>query len=95
MDGVQVASDWIDLIDGTLESPINATEYGTAPGGSGFVRTGTSADGSSEANNCANWTSASTSVGGCVGDRTSTSGWSDFALNLRCDYLYHIYCFEQ
>jgi len=31
LDGVQVAADWVDLIDGSLEAPINVSELGGPP----------------------------------------------------------------
>ena len=58
VNGTQVADNWADLTDGSLDSPINVTEQGdTVPTGyPARVWTGTGTNGTASSSNCGNWT---------------------------------------
>lgn len=99
-DGVTVAMDKKDLIDGTLINAISKDEYG-ADGVDWPTWTGTDAYGVKIASkHCSDWTSSSSGVNGRIGDRTAissiwtddydASGWSGCATTFG-----RIYCFQQ
>ncbi|MCR9093394.1 MAG: DUF1554 domain-containing protein [bacterium] len=94
--GRQVADDWADLTDGTLDNPIDRDPVGAPV--IGGVWTGTETDGSSPpvaTNTCGEWTPGGTT--GVFG-RTSSSGqeWTK-ALSppAGCATSLRLYCFEQ
>ena len=106
VDGVQVADNWMDLTDGTIDSPINTTETGgPAPVGDmtcqlNSVWSNTLPSGAvfNANNSCNNWTSIN--VGGAHwGYSTSTSGtWTSacsVGQNGFCFVSAPIYCFQQ
>ncbi|MFA6005884.1 MAG: 6-bladed beta-propeller [Patescibacteria group bacterium] len=103
VNGTQIASDWNDLIDGTLAAPINYTETNIKKDASGYrwAYTGTSKFGTmgklgTTDANCANWTSTAATdyvVNGEIGDPTGF--WSDIGA-VPCDRVtgHGLYCFE-
>ncbi len=95
--GVQVADDWTDLIDGTLDAPINHTASGET-GVNSFVWTGTQSDGSAAATaaeTCSEWsTTASTGSGGSA-SLDSNSWTENFVTSASCTAVFRLYCFEQ
>jgi hypothetical protein len=108
VDGTVVATDYADLIDGTLNVPINMTEVGgsqppTDPicsGATDWVHTGTSSNGMpSGTANCIGWTDAA--APGAWGKTTeSNSSWSTScsggnAAAALCGMRGSLYCFEQ
>ena len=96
-DGVQVASDWADLIDGTLAAAINVTESGAVLSGSGRVWTDTLATGAqgNNTNDCADWGST-TGTGGAFGLASATdSTWSWSGNAQGCTQQHEIYCVQQ
>jgi len=96
LDGKIVANNWNDLVDGSLDSPINVNEYGNVYGIATEVWTGTQADGSSASwSNCNNWTSTLSTVGGYRGVANSTDDHWTYG-NSPCNNPNgHLYCFEQ
>lgn len=109
LDGVTVADNWADLIDGNLQNSIGTTETGSIIGG-WYVWTFTSLDGETLINknsyNCHNWTTAGSALDndlGIVGNNGYTNeGWTTSLLNPPCTGNYqvsspniHLYCFEQ
>jgi cysteine-rich repeat protein len=105
VDGVLVANNWADLIDGTLASPINKTELngnppigntGCAGGGFATVWSATNGTGAliNAASTCTNWTS--TNGGSYWGLATDTSGnWTAWCSGGSCSWTSPIYCFQQ
>lgn len=110
MDGTQIAANWGDLIDGTLDAPILLDEAGNPPGGFGGgnchggatctqVFTGTTGGGASyegQHDDCDGWSTTTFLPAFAGGDANRTDvGWTLFAAGLRCDYAARLYCFEQ
>lgn len=102
-DGVQVAANWKDLIDGTLSAPISVSELGGLPAVGSHACfpqdalaawTGTSATGVSlMTGTCDNWsTTAGEATLGRVGD--PSMAWSSFCPT-PCASLAALYCLEQ
>lgn len=95
-DGVRVADNWSDLIDGSLQQEIDVDEYGGLRGG--FAWTNTTADGSQpqSTDDCDDWTAGGITfdVGrvGCLA--SETSDWTDCE-SQSCVLEAHLYCFEQ
>lgn len=98
INGITIANDWNDLIDGTILSGINMNEFG-APMTSGLSAwTGTTANGTFESRNlsCNGWTSSATTFEGLTGNNSTTNGnWSNSSGTIRCDGPVNLYCFEQ
>lgn len=110
-DGARVADDWADLTDGSLDSPINVTEFGTAAeapepavlchGGETceIAFTGTLDNGQAYEGtnpNCDGWTSQNFPPSFTGGSVNNVDGnWTLSASGLRCDYAARLYCFEQ
>lgn len=94
-DGTIIASNWSELTDGSLDAPINRTEFGQEV--SSYVWTSTTATSNVVNSNsvCFNWTDGSDNNSGSVGYTSDTnSGWS-YAASDTCSSSYHIYCFRQ
>jgi len=95
-DGVIVANDWDDLVDGTILAIIDHDENQNIVA-SEDIWTGTAGDGLAfvlTSNNCDRWT---TNVGddGVVGSTDETdSNWT-YVGNAPCSEQHHLYCFEQ
>ena len=94
IDGVKVADNWTDLIDGSLDNPINVTEGGV-PKSSGYVWTNTTTSGGiySTSSHCSNWNSKSGQAR--RGDLSSTSSTWTVHSNQNCSSTARLYCFEQ
>lgn len=100
LDGLQVALNWPDLLDGTLDNPINLTEtMQFVPGpvcDARAVWTASFANGvnyGADEKSCADWTSTSgTTTGGNPSE--TTSSWSQ-GCPLMCGAQASLYCFEQ
>jgi hypothetical protein len=94
LDGVRVADDWQDLIDGTLAAPISIDERGQTR--TDDVWTGTQADGSPDAlDTCEGFTREDAAVMGLCGSAAATG--VEWTSNQRptCDTRLRIYCLEQ
>jgi cysteine-rich repeat protein len=102
-DGVTVANDWSDLVDGSLDNPINVTETGEAPPlgnvtcgqNDPTAWTGTSADGTLQGNyTCNNWTDT---AGSALWGRTTVTNvdWSQWCAGGPCNWVATLYCFQQ
>jgi hypothetical protein len=95
-DGTVVADNWDDLVDGTLDAPINLSEAGTLVSPAN-VWTATTSSGtySAVAGSCASWTttiSADTAVIGVASEVDSS--WTQGATNV-CSSANRLYCVEQ
>ncbi|MCA9691087.1 MAG: hypothetical protein KC636_15890, partial [Myxococcales bacterium] len=103
IDGVQIADDWMDLTDGSLDAPLNVTELGgpapvgntsCAGGGHPTVWTATLADANPWATACNDFTSTAGSGLWGEADLTNTF-WSGWCSGGNCSWVSAIYCFEQ
>ncbi|MCY1059607.1 DUF4215 domain-containing protein [Nannocystis sp. SCPEA4] len=96
LDGVEIAQGWLDLRDGTLDAPINVTEWGV-PLGQLDVWTGTAINGTALADNCNGWTDGSGSMIGHEGRTSATDDkWtnSGAAQASPCSTMQRLYCIE-
>jgi hypothetical protein len=96
IDGVTIANNWADLIDGTLINPINKNEFGQPVGEPSWklVWTGTNSDGTLNGWDCGGWTGYGESTG-AVGNYSSiNSGWT-LLTYAGCAATHKLYCFEQ
>ena len=97
VDGVPIANDWADLIDGALLAPINVTETGATV--STNVWTNVNSTGAvgclfGDAS-CIDWQVDLDSYSGCIGlSSQSDSTWAGL-LVLPCDVAQALYCFQQ
>ena len=94
VNGVQVATDWADLLDGVLTAAINVTELNSAA--NSYSWSATDVNGATiGCTDCSGWTSNLSSATGCQGNNLSTnSGWTVGWYNT-CNSPARIYCFEQ
>jgi cysteine-rich repeat protein len=102
VDGVEVATDWSDLISGTLNNGIFVSELGGPPGAGMHncipeatrpVWTNTNSNGKNNDKDCAGWTGVGTGYSGQAG--AITGNW---AAHCELDCQQHtaaLYCFEQ
>jgi hypothetical protein len=102
VDGTEVASDWVDLTDGTLTHSISITEGGSPLSGSTErVWTNTQADGALHFTqgglNCVSWTQESGGgLTGVAGFLSSTgSDWTDGDAQSCDSASVRLYCFQQ
>jgi hypothetical protein len=70
-DGVQIAANWADLTDGTLDAPINVNEFGNSQTSPSMVYSYTMTDGSNGL--------FGTSSEDCYGGDCHCSGWTSTA----------------
>ncbi len=92
-DGEVVATSSADLLDGTLNQPIDRDASGSEV--QGDVWTGTRSDGSSAGADCDQWSIGNTSATGvCGSTRFTTANWTDNSVP-RCNTPLHLFCFEQ
>jgi len=99
-DGAQIASNWTDLTDATLDNPINYTEQKvalsvTAPFGERLVISGTTTAGEYIADVCNGFTSDSLSTN-YAGDYARTDGaWTANLGPTYCGTPWYLYCVQQ
>ena len=99
--GTIVANNWADLIDGTLDNPINITSTLVSLGLAGsdcdpeaITWTGTGLMGQSLASTCNNW--AATNTVAVMGDaRDPNTDWTTCTGDYGCINQARVYCFEQ
>jgi hypothetical protein len=101
MDGVLIANNKADLLDGEIFTGISVDEFGNYT--SHVAWTGTDNSGNAATDNCSNWTANTDPVSGATlygvdGNATatlSTHSWSDDYPPSPCNsILTHLYCFE-
>lgn len=90
-DGVQVASDWADLIDANIAAPINRDESGNLQ--SGDVWTGTYSSGVMAPDTCSGFMTTS-GFGMCGNSNATNLQWSDNLIP-GCTTMLRLYCLEQ
>lgn len=94
VDGVKVADNYADLVDGSLSAPINLHPDGSAPVGNA-VWTGLYATGFFHFDACDGWNARTSALKGNIGVTTSSSQlWSD-RTSFTCDNFARLYCIEQ
>jgi len=95
LDGVVVAQNKADLVDGELFAPINISETG-AYRGNYWVWTGTDEFGAGSGAHCDEWGSASDLEQGTLG-RANSAGpdWSDHWIPQDCDGWARLYCLSE
>ncbi len=93
-DGVQIADDWDDLVDGTLDAPLNTDEL-VNQHVSG-VWTGVDATGAGQTPRCSDWTdpSGSPTSGRSGRSFVTDSKWTTGSF-ASCNSTKPVYCFEQ
>lgn len=95
VDGVMVAVNWDDLVDGQLLAPINITEHGVPVTSSFQAWTGTLPDGAEAELRCGDFINGHVGTSGIVGDVNSTgTAWSNIG-SARCNTSHRLYCLEQ
>lgn len=91
--GTQIAADWADLIDGTLDAAIGEYADGSAVGGYP-AWTGTDYAGNLDTDTCSDWATSSSGWSGTNGYTASVdTGWT--MGTTVCGNYALIYCFEQ
>jgi len=94
-DGVQIAANWDDLVDGEIDAPIVLDENGAEVGTINTAWTGTHESGASAEPFCQDWTSADPGTFGVTGDPGHTSYWWSSIGNTPCGGAHPILCVEQ
>jgi len=101
VDGVRVADNWDDLVDGTLQAPISFYETGELVVNTTHVWTGTRADGSLATNAggfdlaCLHWANEHSGTPAVVGDvHDAGLGWSEGDI-VGCNGFRSVYCIQQ
>jgi hypothetical protein len=100
--GIKIANNRGDLLDGTIEKPINETGKGIVLAQSATVTvfTGTNSSGNlfDVQNHCQNWTTSDSALGinlGGTGNTTATnSAWTAEG-NSACGFQQRLYCFQR
>lgn len=102
VDGSVIASNFDDLVSGTLDSALNKTETGqTVTGGVGnpAVWTNTLPTGLSKGadanSDCANWSAAAVNQGVTGDPGSATATWTEGPFLAVCSGLNRLYCFQQ
>lgn len=95
--GTVVASNWGDLVDGTLAHGIDVDEFGNSVTGSVWTDANAAGNAFSLSKNCSGWASASSSLDGSIGKVGATDlTWaSQFGWHSQCNNQHHLYCFAQ
>ena len=102
--GVQVAKNWVDLVDGALARPLSVTEKGEAiaagescsePALLAWTHTGATG-GPQDANaSCGGWMFTTHSVGAAGIINRADIAWTEGCEQVACDLGLHLYCVEQ
>jgi cysteine-rich repeat protein len=96
--GLEVAQTWADLVDGTIDTPININQSKTMVG-QADVWTGTDENGQSLEEDCSGWTAGGgLGVIGYEGRNNATnSSWTVTGLfnASNCSTMQRLYCFQQ
>jgi hypothetical protein len=103
VNGTKIADNWADLIDGSLDAPIDRTETGAASvntsascsGNSRTARTGTTVAGVATNATCNNFTAGGGGQSGTIGRTDAMNmNWTECAAPA-CNQATAIYCFQQ
>lgn len=92
MDGEIIATSKADLFDGTINVPINLTEFGTSIGDYGYAWTGSLEGGTHSGYSCYNWLHGHPDKG-TIGDAFKTGiEWINASWNITCLNVSSFYC---
>ena len=96
--GEKVADDWTDLIDGSLDTPINVYEDGKNASGEQQVWTNVAANGTEDPDDiydCGDW--KDDGIFGSIGNwQKADGGWTNLDANIHsCGDSRRLYCFQQ
>lgn len=96
LNGRFVAVNKQDLLDGTLQRPININEFGNVVTDFGGVWTGTNSIGRNTGLDCKGWTTNNGFITGTTGYTRNwlNQSWTDGSEN-PCVWSQHLYCFEK
>lgn len=106
-DGMVVADSYVELVDGTLDHPINVTESGAVatkpaeqawcPGIDDAVWSGTTPGGEYAGEpTCGGWMTAGPLAKGWIGRMNATDGaWSQVDCQMACNVALPVYCVQQ
>jgi hypothetical protein len=99
LNGQTVANNWADLVDGTIQNPINVNEFMGSPNYKSCVWTSTKADGSAylpvaNITLCSDYTAADTNYSICGHNGVTGSEWTNWSSD-RCDQFHPLFCFER
>jgi hypothetical protein len=96
VDGTVIADSYTDLVDGTIQNPVNMNEVGAVVSNSTLVFTGTNFDGHplpDRSRECMDW--ATDDGLGFIGSTiVRNSAWTQY-IPSSCALTYALYCFEQ
>jgi hypothetical protein len=101
--GTIIADNWTDLVDGSLDAPIDVTETGGVPpmgnttcGGS-TVWTNVNTDGTTNSAHCDGWTNSAGTAARWGYSSASDGGWTAQCSGggAVCVWVSPIYCFQQ
>ena len=100
INGTKIADNWADLVDGSLDHPINVTENGITIPGTIPVYTGTNTNGTTDGSNtCSDWNSAGSTTWVRGGNGGVANGEWTFWVFAGCEggwgTGWKLYCFEQ
>ncbi len=102
VDGVKIADNWADLIDGTLDAPINVDQNGNTVGSVLTAYTNTESNGSflNDDRECGagageEWNTDDQFQSGGYGTVGATNSTWSWVTNNACDQFRRLYCFEQ
>lgn len=97
--GILIAANWDDFVDGVLYNPINVTQFAQVVGGSVAVWTGTDTDGTwlpDTSDACNNWTLFPDDAVVRAGVFTNNDAAWTSALDEQCAFTEaHLYCIQQ
>lgn len=95
VDGIKVADNKADLLDGSLFTSINVAENGVYLSSQVYAWTGTTGTGGPTANTCGDWTDGSGFAFGTFGEGIDARAyWTEYYSIQSCDHLQRLYCFE-
>jgi hypothetical protein len=94
IDGLPIATNLTDLLDGRLATTLDQTETGAYVAGA-QVWTSTLSTGANNLNgNCVNWTAGAGTLGTVGRANNSDSHWTRDAVTADCGTAQRLYCFE-
>lgn len=100
-DGTVIANEWVDLTDGTLQSPIDMDPNGNTITTGLDVWTHTALDGTTKGTSgsntaCNDWTTNLDTIRATIGRANVIDGfWTDNGLPMRCSGQARLYCIQQ
>ena len=96
VDGVKIADDWADLVDGSLDNPISVDESGNPVSSEVWTDTNSSGGTTNQLSDCEDWTSSSaqSSPGGVGLSTVTNDDWTAVYTKV-CNAQLRLYCFEQ